>query len=916
VDKIIDHLKKTKTGKHIIRKKRGDRFFFEGEVARIFSMTLKELSSINYGLQNDDWKKCTLGLLEIWMAELGSGQGKLEVRIICGTCNSLSKMSILNLRKWGRDEQNKLKSFVVNLIDQGNQTNENFSSWDIANILNALSKWNVLDSNKWAGKVEVTTNNKPEQIDKIDLFKFLIVKLVDQGNSGNDEFKFQEIANILNALSKRPVDEVPGAKDFIIKLVNQGNWLLGPKNKTDEKFRSQAIANSYDALSKFNIFGDGKWEIDEQNKFKSFIVGLARRWIPDHQDTVEGEKFNHQQIANTFNAFVKLGIFDNNKWTADEQGTLTSLIINLAEVDESYRDYIFKDIFEIYNALYCWNVFHNNRFSDDKDKPKLTDFIKRLESRVLDISREPSVRKPGADIEFISKVINGWPKLKLKDLMISENDLLVSLMKCLSAGIDGSENDTLNEPQLKEDILSVLKSFTNIINWLNDKSNLIGKFDESIKKIHDKFSKLGFDCTNEIIEKLCVSGIVKRVPGIVKDEKLLSPEFKNNLLAGAIRCGRIDLVKNLIDEGVDIDVEYQDGWTTLPLAALCNHTEIVEFLTNRGADVSESYRDGWSPLHSAVEKGNVGMVKFLVGQEVSIHEDIMSLAIVGGHIEIVEFLVEEGANVNAVYEHGCTPLFLAAAVGHIGMMEALLSKEASIDMVDKNGHVLLYHAIRTSKVDVYKCVVNHMAKLEVIGLYVSQENLQLKSELIGRAQSDYDIEVANSYKRSFQRYSEEVRRLIEEDKPLYDFLMTSDINELIDIWEANEDTFSKLDEKRYGGMKERYSGYTDVLINKANKVKKEIFLHNHKQLIDVLSVRYDCDMKTMEFTNIRKFFRLHKDEIVVDLAKVEKSMIDFVDFSDVKRRCVPRLELQALALLSGSLDNPSVERCLVTIRGV
>ena len=64
--------------------------------------------------------------------------------------------------------------------------------------------------------------------------------------------------------------------------------------------------------------------------------------------------------------------------------------------------------------------------------------------------------------------------------------------------------------------------------------------------------------------------------------------------------------------------------------------EIVEFLLCKGANINASYESGYTPLHSAV---------------------------LGNHTEIVNILLKNGANSNAANDHGKTPLNIAAEIG-------------------------------------------------------------------------------------------------------------------------------------------------------------------------------------------------------------------------------------------------------------
>ncbi len=69
-------------------------------------------------------------------------------------------------------------------------------------------------------------------------------------------------------------------------------------------------------------------------------------------------------------------------------------------------------------------------------------------------------------------------------------------------------------------------------------------------------------------------------------------------------------VRMLLAEGVDPDTRDSDGWTALMYATYGGHLEVVEVLLDAGADASiESY--GASALWWAREKGHSGIVHLL-----------------------------------------------------------------------------------------------------------------------------------------------------------------------------------------------------------------------------------------------------------------------------------------------------------------
>ncbi|WP_425386622.1 hypothetical protein [Wolbachia endosymbiont (group A) of Barypeithes pellucidus] len=68
----------------------------------------------------------------------------------------------------------------------------------------------------------------------------------------------------------------------------------------------------------------------------------------------------------------------------------------------------------------------------------------------------------------------------------------------------------------------------------------------------------------------------------------------------------------------------------------------------------------------------------------------------------------------------------------------------------------------------------------------------------------------------------------------------------------------------------------------------------------------------MTFDDMKKFFEMHRDKIVVEFGGIEKSLIEFVDFKDIKEIYVPKLELQALAAriihVNSNLKHPDSEQ--------
>lgn len=146
---------------------------------------------------------------------------------------------------------------------------------------------------------------------------------------------------------------------------------------------------------------------------------------------------------------------------------------------------------------------------------------------------------------------------------------------------------------------------------------------------------------------------------------LLLP-FKSDLdLFEAAAVGRLDRVMELLEESPpSVNAVSPDGFSPLGLAAFFGHPNVVAYLIERGADVNAASKNPMRvcPLHSALAH----------------RQPEVSLA-------IAEMLVAHGADVNARQAGGWTPLHQAAIHGQVDLATLLLDHGADINAKAENG---------------------------------------------------------------------------------------------------------------------------------------------------------------------------------------------------------------------------------------
>ncbi|KAK3933812.1 hypothetical protein QBC46DRAFT_326021 [Diplogelasinospora grovesii] len=136
----------------------------------------------------------------------------------------------------------------------------------------------------------------------------------------------------------------------------------------------------------------------------------------------------------------------------------------------------------------------------------------------------------------------------------------------------------------------------------------------------------------------------------------------DNLLILAAVAGCRPICETLVNRRIQVNIRTGSYGSALVAAAYWGETEIVEFLVEKGADVN-------MPLQS----GDYGST--------------LAVAAAGGETEIVEFLVEKGADVNMPLQSGDYGSALAAAAywGKTKIVEFLVEKGADVNMPLQSG---------------------------------------------------------------------------------------------------------------------------------------------------------------------------------------------------------------------------------------
>lgn len=188
----------------------------------------------------------------------------------------------------------------------------------------------------------------------------------------------------------------------------------------------------------------------------------------------------------------------------------------------------------------------------------------------------------------------------------------------------------------------------------------------------------------------------------------------NRSLIQAVEGRNIELVKELLERGADVNVQEKKwGWTPLLTAVRSGREDTVDLLLGYGADPCLRKRNGATPFIVAGIVGNVKLLELFLSKGADINESdkhgftAFMEAACYGKVEALRFLYENGAQVNLgrktmedqerLRKGGATALMDAAEKGHVDVVKILLDEMgADVKARDNMGRNALIRALRNA----------------------------------------------------------------------------------------------------------------------------------------------------------------------------------------------------------------------------
>ena len=156
----------------------------------------------------------------------------------------------------------------------------------------------------------------------------------------------------------------------------------------------------------------------------------------------------------------------------------------------------------------------------------------------------------------------------------------------------------------------------------------------------------------------------------------------------AAQTGNIEVVKQHLADGVDVNSKNDIGRTPLDVAIAFKQSPIADLLRQHSGKTRDELKAAES-IVAAIRLGNIEAIKqhLADGADVNAKEaknriTPLHWAAWRGRKEIAELLIAKGASLNTKNNDGGTPLHNAAWKGHVEIAKLLIGKNADVNAKD------------------------------------------------------------------------------------------------------------------------------------------------------------------------------------------------------------------------------------------
>ena len=227
----------------------------------------------------------------------------------------------------------------------------------------------------------------------------------------------------------------------------------------------------------------------------------------------------------------------------------------------------------------------------------------------------------------------------------------------------------------------------------------------------------GDTCLMQAVFSNCSTGVLQ---AIIDHGADVNATEKDNYTALMIACFKrhVDAIHALLKVGSDTNIVEDDGWTCLMYAVYKNCSkEVLQAIIDHGADVNATDKNNYTALISACEQRDVDAIHVLLkaGSDTNnVDEDgwtcLMYAVDNNCSNEVLQAIIDHGADVNASNKNNYTALMIAREQKHVDAIHVLLKAGFNTNIVDEDGWTCLMYAVDNNcSNEVLQAIIDHGA---------------------------------------------------------------------------------------------------------------------------------------------------------------------------------------------------------------
>ncbi|WP_321470136.1 ankyrin repeat domain-containing protein [Halarcobacter sp.] len=200
------------------------------------------------------------------------------------------------------------------------------------------------------------------------------------------------------------------------------------------------------------------------------------------------------------------------------------------------------------------------------------------------------------------------------------------------------------------------------------------------------------------LHKIIIENKIESVKWLIKQKLNLNEQDIKGITPLMLACkyGYLDAVEELIKAGADVDCESYSGNTAIEFAVYNNYFSIYKILKPLVKDINRRNKKNYTLLHTAIKAENLNVMDDLfVDSKFNIPQDILFYKSTYTNINVLEKTIKRFQSLDIYDEKNRNILFyvIENGINCENIFLELLEKGLDINCVDNNGDNILLHLI-------------------------------------------------------------------------------------------------------------------------------------------------------------------------------------------------------------------------------